>query len=313
MQCLLLAAGYGTRLLPYTRHLPKPLFPVLGKPLIVHTIETMRALGVRDFWVNLHHLPERIPEALGDGSRLGVTVRYSREPEILGTGGAIRKLRGELGSGGDFWVVNSDMLFSLDLAGALERHRRNGALATLVLFDTPDFARYGGAKTQADGRISAFLLKGDPALQRERVPIFTGVQIVSPELLRLFPDQDAFCIVRQVYQPQLGTGKIFGHASQGTWQDIGTPEQYLKANLDLVPPGAKPEAVGTIVPPVFAGPGCRFGAGCEVGPRVVLGEKCRVGAGVRVRESVLWAGVRVPAGAVVDGRIVTGQPGDPES
>src|ERR687895_976409 len=132
MRAIVLSAGYGTRLWPLTEDRTKPAIPILGKPLVGYVAEYLAAYGFDEIVVNLHHRPESVRKALGDGSRFGVRLHYVEEPEILGTSGALDNARSLL-EGDTFVVVNGKIATDVDLAAALETHRRTGALATLVL------------------------------------------------------------------------------------------------------------------------------------------------------------------------------------
>ena len=296
MKTLILAAGYGTRLLPYTKQLPKPLFPVANKPLIEYTIETMLPVtGSREFIVNLHHLPEMIPAQLEDGARLGAKISYSPEQEILGTGGAMLNLQDKLSSS-DFWVVNADMLFNLNLKDAFTFHKQNNALATLILFKTPAAKRYGHTKVNSDGQIEEFIPKNDGRIPAEGL-IFTGIHIISPSIFENFPtDTKVFCIVAAVYKKILATGRIFGFECEGTWQDIGNPEEYMQANMQML----EKEKNNTLIDDSAV-----IESGAKVGPFAVIGKNARIGKNANVKNSVVWPGARIKAGAQVSGQIVT--------
>src|SRR6185503_5247907 len=136
MKAFILAAGFGTRLWPLTEDRTKAAIPVLNRPLIDYSIEYLASHGFRDIIVNLHHQPETIRRALGDGSRFGISLSYSLEKEILGTSGALDPLRDSL-SGDDFVVMNGKIVTNIDLGAAVEAHRKQNALATLVLKRNP--------------------------------------------------------------------------------------------------------------------------------------------------------------------------------
>src|SRR6185295_7297972 len=136
VKVVILAAGFGTRLWPLTEDRTKASIPVLNRPLISYSVEYVASYGFRDVIVNLHHQPESIRRALGDGSRFGVNLTYSFEEKILGTSGALDPLRDSL-SGDDFVVMNGKIVTNIDLGAAVAAHRKQGALATLVLKENP--------------------------------------------------------------------------------------------------------------------------------------------------------------------------------
>jgi NDP-sugar pyrophosphorylase family protein len=154
MKAMILAAGYGERLWPLTSDRTKPALPVLGKPLVGYVAEYLAKYGIEDVIVNLHHQPESVRGALGDGSQFGVRLQYVHEPVILGTSGAMDNARHFL-EGDTFIVVNGKLITDLDLKAALETHRQKKALATLVLLRNPKHERFSIVETR-DGMVSNF-------------------------------------------------------------------------------------------------------------------------------------------------------------
>ncbi|MBW2277833.1 MAG: NDP-sugar synthase, partial [Deltaproteobacteria bacterium] len=231
MRAMILAAGFGTRLRPLTEKVPKPLVPVVGKPNIVRTIEHLRGFGVTEIVINLHHLPQAIREALGDGAAWGVSIAYSAEPRILGTGGGIKQALPLLGDE-TFLVVNGDALFAPDIDAALRAHRRHGALATLVLREDPEADNFGAVGLDDSDRVRRLVWAGDPE-SGPRSLMFTGVHLLEPAIASRLPDDG--CIVRQTYAPLVEDGApVFGTTDDGYFCDLGTPQRYLEANLTLV-------------------------------------------------------------------------------
>src|ERR687889_887293 len=176
MRAMILAAGYGTRLWPLTIDRAKPAIPFMGRPLVGYVAEYLSRYGFEEVVVNLHHRPESVREALGDGSRFGARFHYIEEPEILGTGGAIVNARALLDSDA-FVVVNGKIATDVDLSAALETHRRERALATLVLRPNPARERYSVVDVSG-GLVTGF--GGYPASDNagEDAPLmFTGIQV----------------------------------------------------------------------------------------------------------------------------------------
>src|SRR4051812_6085857 len=182
MKAMLFAAGLGTRLRPLTDRLPKPLVAVAGRPMIDYPLLLLRRSGITDIVVNVHHLGHMIEDYLGDGDTLGLNISYSRETELLDTGGGLLKAKPFLDDGA-FVVVNSDVLIDLDLKAVIERHRARGAVATLVLRADADADRYGAIEISQDGRVQKFLQHRAPSIASAG-PLgkfmFTGVQVLEP-------------------------------------------------------------------------------------------------------------------------------------
>jgi mannose-1-phosphate guanylyltransferase len=291
MRAMILAAGLGTRLRPLTDIIPKPLMPVVGVPNIVRLIDHLARFGVRELVVNLHHLADAIPALLGDGSSLGVRIAYSREPEILGTGGGIRKALELLGDE-TFLVVNGDAVFAPDLARAVALHRSSGALATLVVRETPEADAYGAIGVDREGRVRG-ILSGGEGLART---MFTGVHVLEPAIGKRLPENG--CIVRATYMPLLAAGApLFAAVDAGYFCDLGTPRRFLETNLDLVHgrarlPGLEPPPDG-----VHVGRDVAIGAGVVLGSGAIVCDGARLAPGVRVEESVVMEGAAVDADA----------------
>jgi NDP-sugar pyrophosphorylase family protein len=292
---MVLAAGLGTRMRPLTLLRAKPALPVMNRPLIHWTLERLARHGVREVVVNLHHRPDSIVRAVGNGSAFGLKVRYTRERAILGTGGGPRKARALLGDG-PVLIVNGDVLFDFDLGALMRQHRRRRAAATLALLPNPDVGRYSPVVLRRDGRLAS--IAGRPRPARGRPWLFTGVHVVQAELLDRLP-RGASDSVRDLYAPLIGEGALVaGFRARGRWYDFGAPASYLASQLEMRPSvlGRK-RTLPRVHPSARVEPGARVG-GSVVGPR------CRIGEDATVADSVLWEGVVLEAGAVVRGCIV---------
>jgi mannose-1-phosphate guanylyltransferase len=288
MRAMILAAGFGTRLRPLTELVPKPALPVVDVPNIVRTIDHLKRFGVSEIVVNLHHRPQALRALLGDGAALGVGIAYSEEaPEILGTGGGIRRALPLLG-GGTFCVINGDALFAPDLAGALEAHRRSRALATMVVRRDPDAAAFGAVEVDGGGCVRRLVGAGDP--RGDLTPyMFTGVHVLEPEIGALLPESG--CIVRETYVPLVRAGGALGaFEEESAFCDLGTPRRYLDANADLVAgrtrlPGFEPPEERS-----YVGPGAHMGRGCSLGPGTVVERGARVADGVALVRCLVQSG-----------------------
>ena len=220
MKALILAAGLGTRLLPYTRILPKPLFPLAGRPLLEHHIRNLCAAGCEAVMINTHHLHEQI-EAFISSSRFDIPVSTRWEPDILGTGGAIRNLE-------DFWderpffVINADIFADIALGDVYEFHLRHGPAATLVLVDHPELNTVG---VDAAGRIRGFAASSSPGATGALT--FTGVQVLDPVVLNYIP-AGGFAHSIDAFQAMIADGRdVRGlTVASANWTDVGTPQRY---------------------------------------------------------------------------------------
>jgi len=289
---MVLAAGFGLRMRPLTLLRAKPVLPVLNRPLLDWTMGRLARAGVREAIVNLHHLPETIVSALGDGRRLGLGIRYSREETILGTGGGPKAVRALLGEE-PFLLVNGDVLFEMDLRSLVARHRASGAPATLALRRNPDPKAYSPVVSDRRGRILA--IAGRPRPAEGVVSLFASVHVLEPALLDRLPEGVSDS-VRDLYIPLLAAGvPLAGVRVGGAWYDLGQPSLYRDVQLRLLP-GGRPLVDRT----------ARVASSAML-RRSVVGAGARVGPGARVERSVLWDGATVEAGARVVGAIVTSE------
>ncbi len=329
MKAMVLCAGFGTRLRPLTDRVPKPLVPLCGVPLLRYNFALLKNAGVREIVVNTHHLGKAMEEgAVAIASALSIGLQVSREEKhILGTGGGVRRAQAMLGPG-TFFLLNGDMIFDVDLAAALDAHRKAGAVATMVLAPYPRGATYAAVEVDAASDVRRIAGRGaspDPSLRKMH---FTGVHVLEAEVIARLPAEGESDINRTAYVRLIHDGaKVHGFAQHGYWGDLGAPRSLLRAHLDVmegrVPlqrfrpdadpfagsaeraPGVHvhPSAVveGALQGPVLVQAGARIGAGAIVGPGAVVGEGARVDPGAHVERAVLWAGTHVaPGERVVD-------------
>ncbi len=225
MKALILAAGLGTRLLPHTKHTPKPLFPIDGRPLLDHVIRSLIKADCRGIVVNTHHLHGQI-EAFLKGQRYPVPVTTRYEPDILGTGGAMKNLA-DFFSGKPFMVINSDIVTDIHLKDVYVFHCRHQDAATLVLHDCPTF---NSVSLNSHGCITGFGVRSLHAEHASGTLAFTGIQVLDPSILAHIPAgcfYSSIDLYRQLIQRGEKVRAYF--AENHHWRDIGTPEQYREA------------------------------------------------------------------------------------
>jgi mannose-1-phosphate guanylyltransferase len=304
VKAMVLAAGLGERLRPLTTLRAKPAMPVLNRPLIQWTLELLARHGVKEVMVNLHHLPESVVAAVGDGRRLGVRVRYSRERRLLGTGGGPRRVRAFFGDA-PFLLLNGDTLIGFDLGTLIERHRASGARATLALRRHTGPGRYSSIGLGRDGRIRSI---GQPG--KAGALLFTGVHVLDPRLLDRLPTGQPSDTVRDLYLPMLAAGEaVHGARVRGRWLDIGSPALYLEAHLRAIPVGRRRVDPAADVARNAGLSRVAVGAGARIGERARLADSVvwpggEVGAGARLRRVVVAEGARVRPGERLSGVMV---------
>jgi NDP-sugar pyrophosphorylase family protein len=320
MKAVILAGGEGTRLRPLTLSTPKPVVPVVDRPLLQHQLDLLARAGVREVVFCVAYRPERVQAVFGDGRALGMHIRYAVEDSPLGTGGAVRNALGFLDE--RTVVLNGDVLADVDLAAIVERHAAERASATILLAPVPNPAAYGLVETDAAGRVLRFLEKPRPE-QITTNQINAGIYVLETPVLELMAPGVNLSIERYFFPALLQRGdRVLGPLHRGYWVDIGTPEKYLQVHRDIlnrrfpVPLHGQPRAEGFVHADAcvaegalldghfYVGPGCRVAAGARLGPDAVLVADVTVEPGAYVRDSVLWRGVSVGAECEVEGSLV---------
>jgi NDP-sugar pyrophosphorylase family protein len=229
MKAMILAAGYGTRLLPVTYTIPKPIVPLCGRPLMGWAVESLLRAGIRDFVVNLHHLPEPIERYLLDRYAAEARFEFSYEQEILGTGGGVRKVRSLLEGDDEFFLVNGDTIQFPPYDALRSLRRDRDALATLTLRHPPQGDRF--TPVWFDNDLVTGFGKGTG-----QELMFSGAHLISRRIFEYLPDKDFSGLVDEVYQPVIASGqeRVAGVVDDGPWYDIGTPLRYMTASRSLL-------------------------------------------------------------------------------
>jgi NDP-sugar pyrophosphorylase family protein len=296
MKAMILAAGFGTRLFPLTIDRTKPAIPFLGKPLVGYVAEYVAKFGFRDVVVNLHHQPESVKRALGDGTDYGVKIHYTLEtPKILGTAGALDNAR-HLLENETFLIVNGKIITDIDIAAALETHRKTGAIATMVLKENTnrerftivetengfvtgfgDFPESNGEWRVESGESKYFYSTLNSQLSTLNSPLmFTGIHILEPRVFDYIPRGVYSDIVPTFYNPAIQNGeKIAAHICQGSWFELSTIPRYLDISLAMMNGG-----------------------------NVGKGENCSISADAEIANSVIWDNVTVENGAKLNRTII---------
>ena len=291
MRAMILSAGYGTRLWPLTEDRTKPAIPILGKPLVGYVAEYLAGYGCDEIVVNLHHRPESVRRALGDGSKFGVKLYYVAEPEILGTSGGIDNARALL-DGGTFIVVNGKIITDIDLNTALETHRRAAALATLVVLPNASCERFSIVKA-SKGMLQGFggMPRAADFVGKDPPLMFTGIQILEPAIFNHIPRGVFSHSTTDVYPQAVAAGeRVAVHVAAGSWYELSTIQRYLDISLQLL------SRTGT---DISKGAGCLISASAEV-HEAILWDNVVVEDGARVSRAILADNVRIPRGAVME-------------
>jgi len=298
MKAAVLAAGLGTRLAPLTDICPKPLLPVLNRPLLGLILAQLEAAGCLQVAVNTHHLAHQVQDFL-QSQPLSFLLSVSLEPKILGTGGGLKQL-GEILGNEPFLAVNGDILTDLDLGGIYRRHQP-GAIGTLVLHDSP---RYNNVWV-ADDRVVS--IGAAPPGATGSPLAYTGVQVVDPKLRHYLPPAGQPYDLVQAWRQALAAGerlaclKVSGHF----WQDIGTPQSYLAAHRRLLAgESSKLSSYFQSLADPLVGPGAQIGTGVQFAGAVCLGADVTVGEGACLQNTVVWDRALIAPGVELDSCIV---------
>jgi NDP-sugar pyrophosphorylase family protein len=315
MKAILLAGGKGTRLRPLTIHTPKPIVPIFDRPFLRYQLDLLREVPEIDGVVlSLNYQPRRIEEIFGDGSDLGLSIRYVVEPAPLGTAGAVRYAGESLHE--SVVVFNGDVLTEIDLAAVVALHRDRRARATIVLTPVANPSAYGLVETDAAGNVTRFVEKPDPR-QITCDTINAGIYVLEPDTFERIPKDEPWSIERSFFPSLIERGETFvAYVDRGYWIDIGTPEKYMQVHRDIldgrfrrapasaadgrwIVDGARIEEGAELQGPCFVDEGAVVKRGARIGAYSVIGRHCHIEEHAAVEESILWPNTRISQEAAV--------------
>jgi len=300
-----MAGGEGTRLRPMTANQPKPLLPVVNKPIMEHVLRLLKRHGFRDTVVTTAFLASLVRNYFGDGEDFGMSLQYATEEVPLGTAGSVKNAEDEL-RGGPFVVISGDALTDIDLSAMVKSHKKNGALVTIGLSRVPNPLEFGIIIVDDDGRIQRFLEKPTWG-QVFSDTVNTGIYVMEPEVLAEVAAGESVDWSSDVFPRLLERGApLHGFIASGYWEDVGTHESYLKAQADVLAGRVDAEIEGFEV-----SPGVWVADGAEVDPDAVLkgplcvGDYAKIEAGAELREfTVIGSNVVVKEGAFLHRAVV---------
>ena len=321
MKAFVLAAGAGTRLRPLTYAIPKPMVPVVNKPVLEHTVENLAHHGFTSIVMNLHAYPGTIKNHFGVGERHGLKIRYSLEKVLMGTAGGVKKVESFFDD--TFVVMSGDGLTDIDLTKAIAFHKSKKALATMVLKPVDTKFDYGVTLTDLDGRIKRFIEKprwSDVFAST----VNTGIYIFEPEIFRYIPARTFYDFGSQLWPDLLSRRKrIFGYVMEEYWTDVGNLAEYKKGVRDALDRHIKVHIPGEQVKPgIWVGRGtriapgvrldapCVIGNACSIGKNAIIGKYTTIADGARIGEkaeiynSILWERVVVSKNVHLDNCII---------
>jgi mannose-1-phosphate guanylyltransferase/phosphomannomutase len=321
MKAVIMAGGEGSRLRPLTCNLPKPMMPILEKPVMQYAVELLKKSGITDIAVTLQYLPDEIINYFGDGKDFGINMRYFIEESPLGTAGSVKN--GESFLDDTFIVISGDALTDIDITKAIDYHRKKKAIATLVLKEVPVPLEYGVVITDKEGKIKGFLEKpswGEVFSDKAN----TGIYILEPEIFSYYEKDQKFDFSSDLFPILLQNDKnMYGYVAEGYWCDIGNIEQYMKCHYDILRgvvavdidgekykegiwlgENAEVSAKASVEAPCFIGSGCKVYDGAEIGPFSTLGKHNIVSNGAKIKRSVILNNCYVGSGTHIKGAVI---------
>jgi mannose-1-phosphate guanylyltransferase / phosphomannomutase len=304
VKAVVMAGGEGTRLRPMTANQPKPLLPVVNRPIMEHVLRLLKRHGFDETVVTVQFLASLVRTYFGDGEDLGMHLSYATEETPLGTAGSVRNARAELDE--PFLVISGDVLTDIDLSELVAVHERKGSLATLALKSMENPLEFGIVITREDGSIERFLEKPTWG-QVFSDTVNTGIYVCDPAVFDYIPEGTSVDFSSDVFPALLSDSKpIFGHVAEGYWEDVGTLEAYLKAHHDVLDGKVSLDVPGfKIAEGIWLGEGAEVDPGAQVAGPAIIGDYCRVEAGARLQEySVLGTNVMVRSDAYIERSVV---------
>ena len=310
MKAVVLVGGFGTRLRPLTLTTPKQMLPVGGRPMIERVLGHLASHGIDEAVLSLGYRPDAFSDAYPDAHCAGVRLVYAVEPEPLDTAGAIAFAARLDGLTERFLVVNGDVLTDIDVTALVATHVASDAEGTIALTRVDDPSHFGVVATDPDGRVLAFVEKPAPGEAPSDL-VNAGFYVLEASVLGRIPAGRPVNVERETFPAMVAAGRLCARADDAYWVDVGTPERYLQANLDVLD-GLRPFALGPdgaatvhgeVRPPAQLGEGVVVGEGAVV-HRSFLGRGVVVGPGARVEHSVVMAGAVIGPSAVVRHSIV---------
>ncbi|HVG70409.1 MAG TPA: NDP-sugar synthase [Vicinamibacterales bacterium] len=322
MKAILLAGGKGTRLRPLTIHTPKPIVPIFNRPFLHYQLDLLKQVPeIDEVILSLNYQPRRIEEIFGDGSELGIKIRYVVEPAPLGTAGAVRYAGDNLTE--SVVVFNGDVLTQVDLGTVIRLHRERQAKATIVLTPVENPTAFGLVETDSSGNVTRFLEKPKPD-EITTNNINAGIYVLEPDTFDRIPRDVSWSIERSFFPSLIERRETFvAYVYDGYWIDIGTPEKYTQVHRDImdgrfaadpfrglsgartaVATDARIEDGAAIEGPCFIDEGVSVKAGARVGPYSVIGRQTQVEENAVVEGAIIWPNCRISKDAEIRNAIV---------
>jgi NDP-sugar pyrophosphorylase family protein len=299
MKALILAAGIGRRLAPFTNFLPKPMLPVLNKPVLEHNILRLKEVGITEILINLYHLQEEIINYFGNGEKFGVNITWRIETTLSGPAGAVLAFKDILINREDILILSGDGIHEFDIMEFVKHHKEKKSELTVLMKEVENAGRYGVAHLDQDGKITEFIEK-PPLPVDEKAIVSCGVYCMNSKLLNLIPSNCEYDYA-DIIKGLINENKdVYGYITDDYWIDIGTPETLLKANKDALlglintkhtnmnfSNNTIIEDKVEVIEPVLIGNNVTLKAGSKIIGPVIIGDNCTIGKNSYIEHSLL--------------------------
>lgn len=299
MQALILAGGFGTRLRPLTLNLPKPVVPLVNRPILAYQIELLKRAGITDIILSLNYQPDKIQEVIGNGEKYGVKIRYVTEPEPLGTAGAVKFAEEFINK--TTVILNGDNLINLDISSVTKYHQEKNATATIVLQKIENPIGYGLVEIDSENNVLDFLEKpsAEDLTKISTRTVNAGTYVLEPNVLELIPKDKNYSFEYGVFPELLKRNdKFLAFVDDSYWLDVGTPQRYLFAHQEII----NHKVSG------FSGEDFRqnseLSTDVEICPNSIIGKNCKIEVGARIKNSVLAENVLVGANCDIQDSVI---------
>jgi len=306
MKALILVGGFGTRLRPLTLTMPKPIVDFANKAMLLHQIEALVKVGVKEVILAVNYQPESMYSYMEKyEQQLGVKISFSHETEPLGTAGPLALAREKLSDGDPFFVLNSDVICTFPFQEMLDFHRNHKAEGTILVTEVSEPSKYGVVVFDETGKIQRFVEKPQIFVGNK---INAGIYIFNPSVLNRIELRPT-SIEKETFPAMAADNQLYATTLKGFWMDVGQPKDFLAGmglylnHLLETDKSLLHEGKG-IIPPVMIDPSATIGASCIIGPNVTIGARCVVEDGVRLSNSSLLEGARVKSNSFVQHTIV---------
>lgn len=303
MKAVIMAGGFGTRLRPLTCNTPKPMVPLMNKPMMHHIVSLLKRHGMSDIIATLFYSPEAITSYFGDGSALGVRMQYVRADADYGTAGSVRNAT--KGQNERILIISGDVLTDFDLTAALQYHEAKKAKATIVLTHAKNPLQFGVVITAEDGKITRFLEKPSWG-EVFSDTINTGIYILEPDVLEMIPYRQDYDFSKDLFplllRQDLG---LYGCTTDGYWRDIGNLNEYQDAHMDVLSGAVQLDLDFSHENKAAIGEGSRFDpATVQFSGKVVIGRNCTIGEGAKLSNTIIGDNSVIGPGATITNSVI---------